>query len=97
MALLGDLILVAGSDGLTILDSTTLEKRGSITTTGDATSVDGLSDVGFDINGDGEIDPGAEIIDMAILANGTDGTIQFFDVSEGHRESLLSIVVRAFI
>jgi hypothetical protein len=90
-ALLGDRILAAGAAGLTSLDAATLQRRGGISTTGDARAVAGLTAFSIDLNGDGSI-ADTETFDLGVVANGSDGTLQFFRVPPAGDPVLLSVV-----
>ncbi len=80
VARLGDRVLVAGVAGLTVLDAATLERVGGVSTTGNAQGVAALAAFRMDVNGDGVIAPGTEVFDLAVVANGLDGTLQFYRV-----------------
>ena len=92
VAILGNKALVAGASGLTILDLETLTRLGAISTGGNARGVAGLEAFRMDLNGDGTIDATTEIFDLAAVANGQDGTLQLFDISDPASPRLISVV-----
>ncbi|RRS34683.1 MAG: hypothetical protein OI74_04570 [Gammaproteobacteria bacterium (ex Lamellibrachia satsuma)] len=92
VAVLGDKLLVAGINGLTILDAASLALIGNASTTGNALGVAGVAGFEMDMNGDGTIDSNAETFDLAVVANGADGTIQFFDLRIPTNPILISAV-----
>ncbi|MBA1443923.1 MAG: S8 family serine peptidase [Chromatiales bacterium] len=92
VAVLGDKLLVAGINGLTVLDVASLAFIGNVSTTGNAQGVAGIADFEMDVNGDGSVDPSTEIFDLAVVANGADGTIQFFDLRIPANPALISAV-----
>ena len=83
VVILDDKLLVVGSRGLTLLDSTTLAKLGNISTGGNAAGVAGMTDFSMDLNGDGALDQTTEIFPLTVVANGQDGTLQFLHDLEG--------------
>lgn len=91
-ALLGSNMLVAGVSGLTILDATTLAKKANIATTGEASGVAAVSGFRMDMNGDGIIDAATEVFDLALVANGLDGTLQFYNLADPANPTLVSAV-----
>ncbi len=91
VAVLGARLVTAGTAGLTVLDAATLARKGGISTGSDARSVAALSAFSVDLNGDGTIAP-SETFDLAVVANGADGTLQFFNVPESGDPTLLSVV-----
>ncbi|MGE5243269.1 MAG: Ig-like domain-containing protein [Betaproteobacteria bacterium] len=76
-AVLGERVLTAGAAGLTVLDAATLTRRGGASTAGNAQGVAVLPAFSMDVNGDGTIDAAAETFDLALVANGADGALQF--------------------
>ena len=92
VALLGDRVLTAGAAGLTVLDAATLQRRGGISTTGNASAVASLQAFSVDLNGDGAIAATTETFDMAAVANGADGTLQIYRVPATGDPVLLSVV-----
>ena len=92
VALLGDRVLAAGAAGLTVLDATTLQRRGGISTTGSARGVASLQAFSVDLNGDGAIAAQTETFDLAAVANGADGTLQIYRVPATGDPVLLSVV-----
>ena len=92
VVVLNDKLLVAGAGGLTILDATTLNRLGSIATGGEAVGVAGIAGFRMDVNGDGVIDPATEVFDLAVIANGPDGTVQFYNLSAPANPRLISVV-----
>ena len=92
VAYVGDKLLTVGVNGLTILNATTLERLGSVSTTGNPLGVAGLAAFSMDVNGDGTIDPVTEIFDLAVVANGSDGMLQFFNVSTPAMPALIGVV-----
>ena len=90
-ALLGSNVLVAGAAGLTILDRS-LQRLGSASTTGEARGVAALPAAQMDLNGDGTIRVETEQFDVAIVANGADGTVQIFRVTNPAAPELVSVV-----
>jgi PKD repeat protein len=91
VAVLGDRLVTAGAAGLTVLDAVTLARKGGISTGADARSVAALPAFSVDLNGDGTIAP-SETFDLAVVANGADGTLQLFNVPESGDPTLLSVV-----
>ncbi|HEY7502196.1 MAG TPA: Ig-like domain-containing protein [Vicinamibacterales bacterium] len=92
VARLDNRLLVAGAAGLTVLDVATLHRVGGISTTGDARGVAALTAFRMDVNGDGVVVPESEVFDLAVVANGLDGTLQFYRVPEASDPVLLSAV-----
>ncbi len=92
VALLGDRVLTAGAAGLTVLDATTLARIGGISTTADARGVAALPAFSADLNGDGIVSADTESLDLAAIANGADGTLQFYRVKASGDPELLSVV-----
>ncbi|RLJ18333.1 hypothetical protein DJ031_11780 [bacterium endosymbiont of Escarpia laminata] len=92
VVVLGDKLLVAGINGLTVLDAASLAFIGNASTTGNAQGVAGIADFEMDVNGDGSVDPDTEVFDLAVVANGADGTIQFFDLRIPATPTLISAV-----
>ena len=90
-AVLGDRVVAVGPGGLTVLDATTLERRGGVSTTADARGVASLAAFAADLNGDGTIDV-SETFDLTVVANGADGTLQFFQTPTAGNPTLLSVV-----
>ena len=88
----GSRLAVAGVSGLTVLDQTSLARVGGISTTGDARGVAVLEDFPVDLNGDGILAPDTETLDVAAVANGIDGTLQFYQLSESADPVLISTV-----
>ncbi len=88
---LGDRLVVAGAAGLTVLDRLTLVRRGGVSTEGDAQGVAGLAGFQTDVNGDGTVAP-TERFDFAAVANGSDGTVQFYRIPVNGDPVLLSVV-----
>ena len=91
VARLGGRLLVAGVAGLTVLDAATMQRVGGVSTTGNAQGVAALPAFRMDVNGDGAI-AGTEVFDLAVVANGIDGTLQFYRVPETGDPVLLSAV-----
>ncbi len=91
VVVLEDELLVAGAGGLTILDATTFEAIAQVSTTGDAQAVAGLAAFEMDINGSGVLEAD-ETFDLAVVANGSDGTLQFFDLRVPSSPILISAV-----
>ena len=77
-----DLLLAASRDGLELLDGASLAPLGFVSTQGQPAGVDGLSFFGIDLDLDGAIDPDRETGDLAVVANGPDGLLQLFDVTD---------------
>ena len=92
LARLGNRLLVAGVAGLTVLDAATMQRLGGVSTTGNAQGVAALPAFGMDLNGDGVVAPSTEVFDLAVVANGLDGTVQFYRVPETGDPFLLSAV-----
>lgn len=92
LAILDDKIVAVGSQGLTILDGTSLQPLSKISTTVDAQGVAVLKNFRMDVNGDGGIDPAVEMFDLAVVANGQDGTVQSFDLRDPAQPRLVSVV-----
>jgi hypothetical protein len=88
---LGDRVLVAGVVGLTVLDAS-LQRVGGVSTTGNAQGVAAIPAFRMDVNGDGAVDPASEVFDLAVVANGIDGTLQFYRVPAVGDPVLLSAV-----
>ena len=92
VARLGERLLVAGVAGLTVLDAATMQRVGGVSTTGNAQGVAALPAFRMDVNGDGAIAPATEVFDLAVVANGIDGTLQFYRVPAIGDPVLLSAV-----
>ena len=92
VARLGGRLLVAGVAGLTVLDAATMQRVGGVSTTGNAQGVAALPAFRMDVNGDGAIAARTEVFDLAVVANGIDGTVQFYRVPETGDPVLLSAV-----
>ncbi len=92
VVVLGDKLLVAGINGLTVLDAASLAFIGNASTTGNAQGVAGIAGFEMDANGDGSVDPDTEVFDLAVVANGADGTIQFFNLRIPASPTLISAV-----
>ncbi len=92
VALIGNKLLVAGAAGLTILESTTLQRLSGVSTTGTAQGVAALSMFGVDVDGSGHIAPDTEVFDLAVVANGADGSVQFYRLPATGDPLLLSVV-----
>jgi hypothetical protein len=88
----GNRLAVAGVSGLTVLDQTSLARVGGISTTGDARGVAVLEDFPVDLNGDGILSLDTETLDVAAVANGIDGTLQLYQLSESADPVLISTV-----
>lgn len=86
-----DQVLVAGPSGLSVLDGETLALVGSVSTSGEARGVDVLADFELDLEGDGRVDPEREVLDLAVVANGVDGTVQYFDLGAPGSPALISV------
>ena len=83
---------MAGVAGLTVLDAATMQRVGGVSTTGNAQGVAALPAFRMDVNGDGAIAPATEVFDLAVVANGIDGTLQFYRVPPIGDPVLLSAV-----
>jgi hypothetical protein len=92
VAPLDDRLLLAGVGGLTVLDATTLQRIGGVGTTGNAQGVSAAPAFSMDVNGDGVIAPDTEVFDLAVVANGLDGTLQFYRLPATGDPLLLSAV-----
>jgi hypothetical protein len=92
LAQVGNKLLVAGAAGLTLLDTATLQRIGGIGTTGTARGVASLGGFPMDLDGDGRIDSASEVIDLAAVANGADGTLQFFRLPATGDPALFSVL-----
>ena len=66
-------------------------KLGSVSTTGNAQAVAGLPQFRMDVDGDGVILP-TEIFDVAVVANGVDGTVQFYNIADPAAPKLVNLV-----
>ena len=91
VAFIGSNVLAAGATGLTILDGA-LQRLGGASTTGDAHGVAAFPAAQMDLNGDGTINTETEQFDLAIVANGTDGTVQMFRIDNIAAPELVSVV-----
>ncbi len=89
---LGSRLLAAGAAGLTVLDQNTLARTGGVNTTGNAQGMAALAAFGTDVNGDNVVDPATEVFDLAAVANGLDGTLQFYRVPDPGDPVLISVV-----
>jgi hypothetical protein len=79
--LLGNRILAVGTSGFKVLDAVTADVVGEVSTSGEAQGVAALSPFSMDVNGDGVIDKNSEIFILAVVANGQDGSLQFYNIT----------------
>ena len=98
VASFGDRIVTGGATGLTVLDPPALtavgEAPGVPVSALDAIAGSITRNVpgfGMDVDGDGRIDPGAEVFDLAVAGTG-DGVIQFLRSTDGGAPTLFSVV-----
>jgi PKD repeat protein len=90
-ALVGDRLIVASIDALTVLDVTTLAERATTPSLGRIGAVAALGGLRFDVNADGEFST-SEVLDLA-LAGDDAGVLGFYRVSaDGESLELLSVV-----
>ena len=92
VALLENRLVAAGAAGLTILDAATLARLGRTSTTGAAQGVAVLNDFPMDMDGSGIIAQDTEVLDVAVVANGSDGTLQIYRLPESGDPVLLSVI-----
>ena len=92
VALLENRLVVAGAAGLTVLDAATLARLGRTATTGAAQGAAVLNDFPMDVDGSGIIAQDTEVLDVAVVANGSDGTLQIYRLPEIGDPFLLSVI-----
>ncbi len=91
VARLGARVLTVGAAGLIVLEGSSLVRLGGIGTDGQPEAVAALEGFAFDKNGDGTLET-SERFDVALVANGADGTLQLFDVSVPASPVRLSVI-----
>ena len=91
VALLGDRVVLAGAEGLTVLNAGSLERLDSLPTDARLLDVDALASFGLDLNGDGSTLENSEVFDLAV-ATSDGGTLQFFRVPNDDHPELLTVV-----
>lgn len=91
VALLDDRVVAVGAAGVTVLDATTLLRRGGLSTGASLRSVDAMSSFAMDINGD-RIVADTELFDLAVATGGDDQTIQYVRVPRVGDPTLLSVI-----
>jgi PKD repeat protein len=90
-AVAGDRILAVAPTGLTVLDAPTLARLGGVSIQNAPAGVAGLLASSADRDGSGEISSD-ETFDLAVVAGGSDGTLQFFRVPFPGDPELISVV-----
>jgi len=91
-ALTDRVLLLAGAAGLTTVDATDLATIGVASTQGEARAVAALAAFPIDLDGDGAIDALREIFDLAVIANGADGTLQLYDLRDPAAPRRIAVV-----
>jgi hypothetical protein len=91
VAIVGTRVVALDSSGIVILDAATFQRTGSTPITGAARRVATLASFRMDVNGDGTI-TSAEVLDLAVVAGGDDGTLQFYRLPATGDPVLLSAV-----
>jgi len=86
-----DRVAAVGAAGLTVLDGSTLAKTGTATTSGSPRALATAVSFASDANGDGVVGED-ETGDLAVVANGADGTLQMFRLPVDGDPALLSVV-----
>jgi subtilisin family serine protease len=92
VALAGGRAFVVGDAGLTVLDAANLNRGGGAATSGNARGVAALEAFSLDVNGDGTVNPDSEVLDLVLVANGADGTLQIYRAPPDADPVLLSVV-----
>ena len=92
LAILRGRVIAVGENGLTILNAETFELLGNVSTEGDAQGLAVLADFSMDANGDGTIDALSEVFDLAVVANGADGLVQLYNISDVKAPRLVGVV-----
>ncbi len=90
-ALFGDRIASVGRSGLSILDGTSLSEIDAAASAGQLNSVAVLQAFGFDVNGDGRIEPASEVSDLALAGDDT-GVLQLHRIAPAGAPELISAV-----
>ncbi len=88
---LGERIAAVGPAGLVVLDAATLTRTGGAAIQNAPAGVSGAAGFLFDRNGDGTFDE-SDRFDLAVVAGGIDGTVQFFRVPAFGDPQLISVV-----
>lgn len=91
-AVLDERVVVAGGNGLSVLDRTSFARTGNVGPFGDARALAVVPRFDMDRDGDGVIHPDREIFDLAVLATSGEATVQLFDVTDPTRPERFSVI-----
>ena len=91
VAIVGTRVVALDSTGIVVLDAGTFQRTGGTPITGTARRVAALASFAMDVNGDGTMTT-AEVFDLAVVAGGDDGTLQFYRLPATGDPVLLSAV-----
>ena len=88
----GARLFALDGSGLVVLDGTSLERRGGVSIAGGPVAVAAVPGFSTDLDGDGLVTD-TERFDLALVAGGADGTLQFYRVPDPG-DPVLAAVVR---
>ncbi len=91
-AFLEDHLVVAGLNGVSMLNRTSFERTGNVGPFGDARALAIARRFAMDRDGDGAIDPEREIFDLGVVATSGEPTVQLFDLSNPAQPTRFSVV-----